>query len=243
MMADNTEHQKEEFAGSQGEPPADHVEPARDDTGEAEIVAGEADIDTGEGIGFADPAAFLAAELDRAEAETAKLKDRLVRMVAEMENLRKRTQKDVREAREFSISGFARDMLSVNDNLHRAIDAVPAETRQSDDQGFKALLDGIEMTERGMASTLEKHGVTRLNPLHERFDPNFHQAMFEVPNTEVAHNTVLEVVQDGFVIGTRMLRPAMVGIAKGGPKNTTGSEEAAISADQTTEPDPKETGG
>ncbi|MGY6708496.1 MAG: nucleotide exchange factor GrpE [Rhizobiaceae bacterium] len=154
----------------------------------------------------------------RLAAENEELKDRALRLAAEMENLRRRTQRDVADAKSYAIAAFARDMLSVSDNLQRALEAIPQEAKDSGDAGFKALIDGVEMTERDMLSTLERHGVKKLAPEGERFDPNFHQAMFEVPNPEVPNNTVVQVVQAGFAIGERVLRPAMVGVAKGGPK-------------------------
>ncbi len=168
--------------------------------------------------GFSSPVEFLSAELDRAEAEKQELKDNYLRAHAEMENLRRRTAKDVSDARQYSIAGFAREMLSVGDNLRRALEAVPEETLESSDAGLKALIEGVEMTERSMMQALEKYGVKRISPTNERFDPNFHQAMFEVPDETVPNNTIVQVVQDGFVIGDRCLRPAMVGVAKGGPK-------------------------
>ena len=147
--------------------------------------------------------------------ENEDLKDRALRAAAEMENLRKRTARDVHDARNYAIANFARDMLAVSDNLRRAIDAVPAETKAAGDAGLVSLLEGVELTERSMLSTLERHGVKRLAPEGERFDPNFHQAMFEVPNPAVPAGTVVQVVQPGYSIGERVLRPAMVGVAKG----------------------------
>jgi molecular chaperone GrpE len=151
-------------------------------------------------------------------AENEELKDRALRVAAEMENLRRRTARDVHDARAYAIANFARDMLSVSDNLRRAIDAVPAEARDGGDAGLKGLLEGVEMTERSMLSALERHGVKKLSPEGEKFDPNFHQAMFEIPNADVPANMVLQVVQPGYSIGERVLRPAMVGVSKGGPK-------------------------
>ena len=150
--------------------------------------------------------------------ENEELKDRALRAAAEMENLRRRTARDVQDARAYAIANFARDMLSVSDNLRRAIDAIPEEAKASGDAGFKALIEGVEITERVMLSALERHGVKKLEPEGEKFDPNFHQAMFEVPNPDVPANTVLQVVQPGYSIGERVLRPAMVGVSKGGPK-------------------------
>ena len=151
--------------------------------------------------------------------ENEELKDRALRTVAEMENLRRRTAREIQDARAYAVANFARDMLSVSDNLRRALDAIPAETRATVDAGLAGLIEGVEMTERSMLSTLERHGVKKLDPEGEKFDPHFHQAMFEVPNPEVPTNTVVQVVQPGYSIGERVLRPAMVGVAKGGPKH------------------------
>ena len=152
------------------------------------------------------------------KAENAELRDRYLRLAAEMDNLRRRTERDVKDAKSYSVAGFARDMLAVSDNLRRALDAIPAEAKESGDAGLTTLIEGVEMTERSMLSALERHGVRKLEPVGQKFDPHFHQAMFEVPNTEVPNNTVVQVVQAGFTIGERVLRPAMVGVAKGGPK-------------------------
>lgn len=157
----------------------------------------------------------------RLASENEELKDRALRLSAEMENLRKRTQRDVADARSFGVANFARDMLTVSDNLQRALQAVPPEARESAEAGLKALVEGVEMIDRLMLSTLERHGVKRIDPEGQRFDPNFHQAMFEVPNPDVPANTIVQVVQSGYVIGERVLRPAMVGVSAGGPKAAT----------------------
>ncbi len=156
--------------------------------------------------------------LEAARAESAELKDRLLRTLAEMENLRRRTEKEMKEARDYAVTAFARDLLSVADNFDRAIAHVPAELRESGVAGALALIEGVELTGRELLTVMEKHGVRKLSPAGERFDPNFHQAMFEVPNAEVPTGTVVQVLQDGFAIGGRVLRPALVGVAKGGPK-------------------------
>ncbi|RIX99094.1 nucleotide exchange factor GrpE [Aureimonas flava] len=165
-----------------------------------------------------------AAEADRAriaelEAENADVKDRMLRLAADMENLRRRTEREIKDARQFAVANFARDMLSVSDNLDRALQALPEGAREGGDAGFTALVEGVEMTGRSMLSAMERHGVKRLEPLNQRFDPNFHQAMFEVPNPELPANTVVQVVQEGYAIGERVLRPALVGVSKGGPKS------------------------
>ena len=180
--------------------------------------------------------------IEALKAENAELKDRALRVMAEMENLRLRTEKELKDTRQYSVAGFARDILTVSDNLRRALDAVPDELRQNADAGLVALLEGVEMTERELLNQLEKNGVKKLDPAGQKFDPNFHQAMFEVPNTEVPNNTVVQVVQAGYQIGDRVLRPAMVGVSKGGPKEAPkdasaaakdGDEEAGQTVDKT----------
>jgi molecular chaperone GrpE len=142
----------------------------------------------------------------------------MLRTLAEMENLRKRTSREVADARTYGITGFARDVLEIADNLQRALDAVPAEARAAADPGLKALIEGVELTERSLLNALEKHGVRKLDPVGERFDPNFHQAMFEVPDASVPAGTVVQVVQAGYMISERVLRPALVAVSKGGAK-------------------------
>lgn len=167
-----------------------------------------------QGAPEADYEAFM-----RLVKENEELKDKGMRLAAEMENLRRRTQRDVADARTYAVSNFARDMLTVSDNLRRALDAVGDDAKASADATFKGLIDGVDITERGLLSTLERHGVRKLEPQGEKFDPNFHQAMFEVPNPDVVNGTVVQVVQSGYSIGDRVLRPAMVGVARGGPKS------------------------
>ena len=153
-----------------------------------------------------------------AVALAAELKDRLLRTLAEMENLRKRTEREVADVRLYGVSSFARDMVGVADNMRRALDAVSPELRSSAEAGVKALIDGVELTERELQKALEKNGVRQFSPRGEKFDPNVHQAMFEVPNASVPAGSVVEVVQPGYMLGERVLRPAMVGVSKGGPK-------------------------
>ena len=155
------------------------------------------------------------AELAR---EAADLKDRLLRSLAEMENLRRRTEKQVDDARVYGIANFARDLLGVADNMRRALDAVTPELRESADTAVKALIEGVELTERSLLNALEKNGVKKFDPSGQKFDPNFQQAMYEVPDPSVPAGTVVQVVQAGFMIGERVLRPALVGVAKGGAK-------------------------
>src|SRR5436190_19163314 len=161
--------------------------------------------------------------------DVAELKDRLLRALAEMENLRRRTEREVADARTYGISGFARDLLAVADNMRRALDAFGAEPHEAADAGTKALLEGIELTERELLNALEKHGVRKLDPEGAKFDPHFHQAMYEVPDESVPAGTIVQVVQPGYTIGERVLRPALVAVAKGGPK-TAGAEPAVATA-------------
>src|SRR3954469_22410585 len=156
--------------------------------------------------------------------EAADSRDKMLRTLAEMENLRKRTSKEVADARIYGIQNFARDVLDIADNLQRALDAVPADTKASADPGLKALIEGVELTERSLLNTLEKNGVKKFDPSGEKFDPNFQQAMYEVPDASVPAGTVVQVVQAGYTIGERVLRPALVGVSKGGAKAAPVSE-------------------
>lgn len=158
-------------------------------------------------------------------AENAELKDRVLRIAAEMENLRKRTDREIADTRAYAIAGFARDMLTATDSLSRALVVLPPETRATADDAMRSLIDGIEMTEREMQRLLAKHGVRPIEAEGQKFDPHKHQAMFEVPDPTRPEGTVVQVVQTGFAIGDRVLRPAMVGVAKGGM--TSAGEHAA----------------
>jgi molecular chaperone GrpE len=152
------------------------------------------------------------------EREHAEMRDRLLRTLAEMENLRKRTEREVADARLYGMASFARDVLGVADNMRRALDAVPPDLRASAEAGMKALVDGVELTERELLKALEKNGVRQFTPQGEKFDPNVHQAIYEVPDTSVPAGSIVQVVQPGYMIGERVLRPALVGVSKGGPK-------------------------
>ena len=149
-----------------------------------------------------------------AKREAAEFKDKLLRTLAEMENLRKRTEREVFDARLYGIAGFARDVLAVADNMHRALDAIGPELCESDDAKVKALIEGVELTERELLKTLEKNGVKKFSPQGEKFDPNLHQAMYEVPTSDLPPGLVADVIQAGYMIGERVLRPAMVAVSK-----------------------------
>jgi molecular chaperone GrpE len=165
-------------------------------------------------------------------AENADLKDRLLRLAAEMENLRKRTEREIADTRSYAIAGFARDMLSATDALNRAMVSLPAETRETTDATTRSLLDGMELTEREMHRLLAKHGVVAIEAQDEKFDPHKHQAMFEVVDPSKPEGTVVQVVQQGFMIGERVLRPAMVGVSKGGSAAPAGDANPAENVDK-----------
>lgn len=155
--------------------------------------------------------------------ENDALRDQVLRLAADMENLRTRTARDVNDARLYSIAQFARDMLSVSDNLERAL-ATITEDERNNNQQLNNLAQGIELTERAMIASLERHGVKKIEPLNEKFDPNFHQAMFEIQDENLPNNTVAQIVQVGYSIGERVLRPALVGISKTPTKTETTEE-------------------
>jgi molecular chaperone GrpE len=182
------------------------------------------------------PADQAAAQPDPV-AVAVELRDRLLRTLAEMENLRKRTEREVADARLRGVTAFARDMLGVADNMRRALETVAPELRTSTQSGAKALIDGVELTERELLKALETNGVRQFTPQGEKFDPNLHQAIFEVPDATVPAGSVVQVVQPGYMIGERVLRPALVGVSKGGPKTAPGS---ATNDNAGTEPAAKE---
>jgi molecular chaperone GrpE len=159
----------------------------------------------------------VGADLDALLAENAEMRDRLLRTMADMENLRRRTEREKADTARYAISNFARDVLTIADNLKRAVEHVPPEAA-SQDPALKSFLDGVELTERELLNMLERHGVSRLDPLGERFDPNNQQAMYEVADPDVPEGTVVDVMQAGYMIGDRCLRPALVAVSKGGPK-------------------------
>ena len=147
------------------------------------------------------------------EEQIAQLKDQLLRVMAENENVRRRAQRDVEDASKYAVSSFARDILTIGDNLVRALESVPEEARDGN-ESLAGLLDGVTMTQREFATTIERYGIKRIDPKGEKFDHNFHQAVFEVEDAENPPGTVVQVVQQGYLIGDRLLRPAMVGVAK-----------------------------
>ena len=202
------ERAEPEQAGTETDAAAPSAE--QSNAGDAEENAEDADALEAPDVGdVAD------AEEDEAEDGEDALKDQLLRALADAENARRRAKKDVDDARNYAISRFAQDLLGVADNLGRALESIPAERRESDD-AVKAIAEGIEMTAREFETALGRHGITRIDPLGEKFDYNLHQALFETAETDQPDGTVVQVFQTGYRIGDRLLREAMVGVAKGG---------------------------
>jgi len=193
-----------------GEPKTTPIEPDMTVDGSGEAVNGST---TQAEKPAASPDALTAMTAERDD-----LKDRLLRTLAEMENVRRRTEREVADARTYAVSKFAGDMIGVVDNLRRALEAIPADVVAAADGPFKALIEGVELTERDLLKSLERHGVKKINPHGEKFDPNVHQAMYEAPHTEHPKGHVMDVVQPGFTIAGRSLRPALVGVSSGGQK-------------------------
>ena len=191
---------------------------------EAETMAADADNATAPEAADSkvDSQSDLLAEAKR---EAAEFKDKLLRTLAEMENLRKRTEREVLDARVYGIAGFARDVLAVADNMHRALAAIGPELREAADAKVKALIEGVELTERELLKSLEKNGVKKFSPEGEKFDPNVHQAMYEVPTSDLPPGQVAQVIQAGYMIGDRVLRPAMVAVSKAAPKPASSNND------------------
>lgn len=147
------------------------------------------------------------------EEENAKLKDQLLRSLAEAENTRRRTEREMDDTRKFAVSNFAREVLPVADNLRRALSAVKSTDREQN-EALKALLTGVEATERQLLSAMDRFGIKTIETVGKTFDPNFHQVMFEVESSEHPPGTILQEMQTGYTIQERLLRPAFVGTAK-----------------------------
>ena len=195
-------------------------DPREEETGESEAERNKPSetalsTDAPEPSGH-DPVALL-------KGENARLKDQLLRALAETENVRRRSQRDREEQVRYAAAGMARDLLNVADNLRRALDAVPAAALESD-EALRTLADGVALTERELLAAFERNAIRKVEPASgERFDPHLHQAMFEVPNTGQPSGTVVQVMQPGWVMHDRLLRPALVAVAKGTPAEGNGS--------------------
>jgi molecular chaperone GrpE len=167
----------------------------------------------------ADPAALA--------KEAADYKDRMLRTLAEMENLRRRTEREVADTRQYAVANFARDLLAVADNMQRALATLSADFRDQADPVVKSHIEGVELTERELMKVMEKNGIKRFDPQGQKFDPNLHQAMMQVPDPSVPDGTVVQVMQPGYMIADRVLRPPLVGVSKGGPKAAPAANENA----------------
>lgn len=171
------------------------------------------------------PERRAAEEIEALKAEIATLKDRVLRALADAENMRKRAEREKSEAGQYAIARFAREVLGVSDNFNRALAACPPEMREDADPALRAVVDGVEATERELQAVLARHGVKPIEAEGARFDPNLHQAIAEVPGGDAAPGTIVDVVQTGYMIGERLLRPAMVTVAKAvGNANGSGND-------------------
>ena len=161
------------------------------------------------------------AAVEALQAEVASLKDRVLRTMAEMENLRRRTEREVQDAKSYGVTSFAREIVAVVDNLQRAVASVPAEAKAEASSAMQSFVQGIELTERDLLSRMARFKVQPIETVGTRFDPNRHEALFEMPDESVPTGTVVQQVETGYVIGERVLRPAKVGVSRGGPKPET----------------------
>ena len=200
------ETKKDDDAGPMSEAPATGAD-ASETVGADAVPEGESAMTAGDEEPGLDPVEALIAERDS-------LKDQLLRALADVENMRRRTEREMETARKYGHTGFARDLVGAIDNLARAVEAAPKDEAAPGAEGIDGLVTGIEMSWQEIQTTMERHGIRRISPKGEKFDYNFHQAMFEMPSADLAPGTVVEVVQHGYVLHDRLLRPAMVGVSK-----------------------------
>ncbi|MBE0562762.1 MAG: nucleotide exchange factor GrpE [Ochrobactrum anthropi] len=220
-MADDVQKNPEETQAADA--------PEMEDDGGIPMPSGD-DALAAEATGPQAAPADVPARLAELEADAADLRDKLLRALAETENVRRRGQRDREEASKYAISGFAREMVVVADNLRRALEHVAPDARQKDEL-LESLAAGVEMTERAMLAAFERFGIRPIEALGQKFDHNLHEAMFEVEDPSQPAGTVVHEMEKGYVLDDRLLRPARVGVAKGGPRQTNGGTEAAPSPD------------
>lgn len=200
----------------------------------AEAADPEAEIDDAAAAAFDapaedvsdDPLAAAEARIEQLEAEISDLRDRSLRALADAENTRRRSERELADARKYASSGFAKDLLNVSDNLGRALESVPMELRERD-ENLKTLVVGVEMVEKDLLTAFERQGITKIEPLGEKFDHTYHQAMFEVPDSPEPAGTIVQLLQPGYVMHDRLLRPAMVAVSKG-PQNSSPDETGHV---------------
>jgi molecular chaperone GrpE len=164
------------------------------------------------------PERDMAAEIGRLESDLADAKDRMLRAMAETENVRRRLEREKDDVSRYAISRFARDLLDVADNLQRALEAVP-QTALQGNEFLEKLVDGVGATGRSLTSVFERNGVKRFDPAGQAFDPNFHEVLFEVDSPDAPAGAIVQVLESGYMLGDRLLRPARVGVAKSAPKS------------------------
>ena len=166
----------------------------------------------------ASAASESAISIEALQTDNDGLKDRLLRLMADMENLRRRTEREVADARTYGATNLARDMIGVLDNLHRGVSTLNDDLKNTSDPALKSFIEGVQLTEADFLSRLTRHGIKKFAPAGQKFDPNRHEALFELPDESVPSGTVVQVVEAGYTIGDRVLRPAKVGVSRGGPK-------------------------
>lgn len=230
-MNDDTKKQAPDAGGDAPKPANDDQSPWAAEPDDA----ASADADTGD-------AAPANTELEQLRAENEDLRNRVLRAMADMENLRRRTEREKQDSGKYAISRFAQDIVSVADNLTRAIESLGGESEDYSADSVKNMISGVEMTERELQNVLSRHGVTKLDPSGEKFDPNFHEAMFEIENKDVPSGSVIQVVQVGYQIGERVLRPARVGVARGGPKAEAAPQEPPAAQETASPAEPEQPG-
>lgn len=175
-----------------------------------DIYDENADLESEEGLAAFDAAQDRIAEL---ENELATLKDQALRALAEAENTRRRAVKEREDASKYAVSAFAKDLLDFADNFNRALKAMP-DADDSMSGPVKSIIDGIEAMDKELLSTLQKHGIVKIEPMDEKFDPNFHEVMFEAPMPDKPAGTIIELIEPGYILHGRLLRPARVGVVK-----------------------------
>ncbi|HLI10143.1 MAG TPA: nucleotide exchange factor GrpE [Alphaproteobacteria bacterium] len=232
-MSDWNERREPTFStvSKSGKPRNDEPEAAEKAAPESDAATGDAPERAGAEATAATIAAAAEARIAVLEGEVAQLKDQLLRALAETENTRRRARREVEDTAKYAIANFAKDVLTAPDNLRRALEAIPAERRQ-DDALLDKLAAGVELVERELQALFERYGIKKIDPLGQPFDHNFHQALFEVPSTDYPPGVVAQVLAPGYVIHDRLLRPAMVGVAKaasGGGAN----DDAGLKVDTT----------
>ncbi len=209
-----------------GAPPEEETPPEQAVPSDEEVEA-EAEAEAAEAEAEGVEAEAAPAEDKQPEDQIAELKDRLLRALADNQNTIRRARKEREDTAKFATANMARDILTVADNLRRALEAIPDELRGENDLA-KGLIDGVQLTERELLATLERHGIRKIDPMGEKFDHNFHQAMFEVPTADAEPGTVVQVIQMGYTIHDRLLRAAQVGIAKAMPESPDSGDEHQV---------------